>query len=73
MSREKQEEAVKEDNEKKTGDVASSFNEESKEVPTNKMASIAEVFSFARTRKTRLCVAAAFFFACVSGATLPGT
>lgn len=44
---------------------------------TNKVmvgsASIREVFSFARTRKTKLFMAGSFAAAIVSGATMPGT
>lgn len=38
----------------------------------NQSASIGEVFSFARARRTRLMIAGAFACAIVSGATLPG-
>jgi hypothetical protein len=38
-----------------------------------KMVSLSELFSFARTRKSRFCIAGAFVCACVSGAVYPGT
>jgi len=37
------------------------------------LASVTEVFSFARTRRTKLQMLGAFFFALVSGSTFPGT
>lgn len=42
-----------------------------KEEPA-KMVSLREIFSFARTRTSRLCIAGSFFFACISGASFPG-
>jgi hypothetical protein len=38
-----------------------------------KMASLGQLFSFARTRKIRIWIALAFFFAIISGLSLPGT
>jgi hypothetical protein len=37
------------------------------------MVSVGQLFTFARTRKTRLFIAAAFCCAIVSGAVFPGT
>ena len=42
----------------------------SKEKP--QLASVGQVFSFARTTKTKLQMLGAFFFALISGATFPG-
>ena len=55
-----------------TVDDAKSTNGKEQEGPTP-VASVREVFSFARTRKVRLYIASSFFFAAVSGCVMPGT
>jgi hypothetical protein len=37
-----------------------------------RMVSVRELFSFVRTRKSRLCIAGSFVFAGISGASFPG-
>lgn len=46
-------------------------NDEAKK-SSDELATVAEVFSFAKRRRTRIYIAAACFWACVSGAVLPG-
>lgn len=53
-------------------DDAKSSNGKEQEGPTP-VASVREVFSFARTRKVRLYIGSSFFFAAVSGCVMPGT
>ena len=50
-----------------------SSDKNNKEAEKKKMVTIGELFSFARSRKSKLCIAGAFVFACISGASFPGT
>lgn len=52
-----------------TTDASKKKQEEGEKKP---MVTVRELFSFARTRKSRLCIAGAFVFACISGVTFPG-
>ena len=54
------------------GDLSTKDSEEETTQEKPQMVSVSELFSFARTTKSELCIAGGLFFACCSGASFPG-
>jgi hypothetical protein len=55
------------------GDAGAAESDDSKKDDPSQVASVREVFSFAKTRRVRACIVLSFITAAISGCVMPGS